>query len=54
MRFQVLTAINIKMAVFWNFMLCSLVQINPRFRGGYCPHHEGHCDHPDEIGKQNF
>jgi hypothetical protein len=37
MRFQVLTAANMNMTVFWDVALCSLVQVYLRFRGAYCP-----------------
>jgi hypothetical protein len=40
-RFQVLTATSIKMAVFWVVAPCSLVDIDRRFSGAYCLHHEG-------------
>jgi hypothetical protein len=36
MRYQVLTATSMKMAVFWDVSLCSLVYIDRRFRGAYC------------------
>jgi hypothetical protein len=32
-RFQVLTAVSVKMAVFWVVTPCSLVEIYRRFRG---------------------
>jgi hypothetical protein len=31
----------IKMIVFWDVAPCSLVEIDPRFRGAYCLHHQG-------------
>jgi hypothetical protein len=40
-RFQVLTAASMKMAVFWDVAPCSLVDIGRRFTGAYCPHHQG-------------
>jgi hypothetical protein len=40
-RFQVLTAMSMKMAVFWDVAPCSLVDIVRRFRGTYCLHHQG-------------
>jgi hypothetical protein len=40
-RFQVLTAANMKMTVFWHVAPCSLVGIHRRFRGAYCIHHHG-------------
>jgi hypothetical protein len=33
--------ISMKMAVFWNVAPCSLVDIDRRFRGTYCFHHQG-------------
>jgi hypothetical protein len=30
-----------KMTVFWNVAQCSLVEIDRRFRGDYCLHHQG-------------
>jgi hypothetical protein len=38
MRFQVLLATSVKMAVFWCVAPCSVVA-NLRFRGAYCLHH---------------
>jgi hypothetical protein len=38
-RFQVLTATSMKMAVSWNGASCSLVEIGRPFRGAYCLHH---------------
>jgi hypothetical protein len=29
-----------KMTVFWDVALCSLVEIDRRFRGAYCLHHQ--------------
>jgi hypothetical protein len=39
--FQVLTAVSMKMTVFWDAAPCSLVEIDRRFRGTYCLHHRG-------------
>jgi hypothetical protein len=44
-RFQVLTVANMKMIVLWDIAPCSLVGVDRRFRGEYCPHHQG--DRPD-------
>jgi hypothetical protein len=38
--FEVLTASNMKMAVFWVVTLCSLVEVYRRFRGTCCLHHQ--------------
>jgi hypothetical protein len=37
-RFQVLTATSMKMAVFWDFAPCSLLDTDRSFRGTYCLH----------------
>jgi hypothetical protein len=34
-------ATNTNMTVFWDVALCSLVEINRRFRDAYCLHHQG-------------
>jgi hypothetical protein len=39
-RIQVLTAARV-MTVFWHVVPCSLVEIDRRFRGAYCLHHQG-------------
>jgi hypothetical protein len=44
MRFQILTAVGMNMAVFWDSSLCSEVQSHWHFRDGCCPHHR----HDDE------
>jgi hypothetical protein len=38
--FQVLTAASMNMTVFWEVVLCCLVEIDRRFRGTYCLHHQ--------------
>jgi hypothetical protein len=40
-RFEVLTAASMKMAVFWVVAPCSLVEIYRRFRSACCLHHQG-------------
>jgi hypothetical protein len=30
----------LKMAAFWNIVPCNLVDVNGRFRGAYCLHHQ--------------
>jgi hypothetical protein len=40
-RFQVLTAASMKLTVFWDVALCSLVEVYRRFRGAYSLHHQG-------------
>jgi hypothetical protein len=44
-RFEVLTVANMKMAVFWVVVPCSLVDVYRRLRGTCCLHHQG--DRPD-------
>jgi hypothetical protein len=41
MRFEVLTATNIKTAVFWDVVQCSILDINSLFRVAYCLYREG-------------
>jgi hypothetical protein len=40
-RFQVLTLMSMKMAVFGYVAPCSLVDTDSRFRGAYCLYHQG-------------
>jgi hypothetical protein len=40
-KFHVLTAASMKIAVFWDVAPCSLVQVYRRFRGVYYLHHQG-------------
>jgi hypothetical protein len=40
-RHQVLTVLRMKMTVFWDVALCSLVEVYQRFRGACCLHHRG-------------
>jgi hypothetical protein len=35
---------SMKMVVFWNVALCSLVEIDRRFIGTYCHHYQGDND----------
>jgi hypothetical protein len=41
LRFQVLTAASMKMAVSWDVVPYSLVEVYRRFRGDCCLHHQG-------------
>jgi hypothetical protein len=40
-RFEVLTAVSTKMAVFWVVAQCCLVEVYRRLRGPFCLHHQG-------------
>jgi hypothetical protein len=40
-RFEVLTALSMQIAVFWDLATCSLVYIDRHFGGAYCLHHQG-------------
>jgi hypothetical protein len=40
MRFQVLTATNVKIVLFWDIALCSLVDTERRFRAPHCLQHQ--------------
>jgi hypothetical protein len=40
-RFQVFTAASIKFTVFRDVPPCSHIQVDRRFRGAYCLHHQG-------------
>jgi hypothetical protein len=46
--FEVLTAVNMKMTVFWVVVPCSLVEVYRRFRGACYVHH-----HPDDYTRYN-
>jgi hypothetical protein len=52
-RFQVLTATSMKMAVYWNVSPCSLVEAYRRFTGACCLHH---CpaQHTEDTHIQNY
>jgi hypothetical protein len=41
MRFQVLTAASMKFKVFWDVLPCSQIDVDRRFRGACCLHHQG-------------
>jgi hypothetical protein len=43
-RFQVLTAASINITAFWDIAPCSFVNVDRRFRGAYCLHHQGPDD----------
>jgi hypothetical protein len=44
--FEVLTAVSMKIAVFWVVAPCSLVEVYQRFRGP--------CDRPDDGGSKDL
>jgi hypothetical protein len=33
--------VSLKMAVFWDIVLCNLNEVDHCFRGAYCFHHQG-------------
>jgi len=39
-RFQVLTVVSMKFRVFWDVAPCIHVEVDRRFRGVYCLHHQ--------------
>jgi hypothetical protein len=41
MRFQVLMAASMKITVFWDVVLCSILETDRRFTDAYCLHHQG-------------
>jgi hypothetical protein len=41
LRFQFLTAANKKFRVFWDVLPCSQIDVDRRFRGVCCLHHQG-------------
>jgi hypothetical protein len=45
---QVLRAASMKVRAFWDIAPRSLVEVDQRFRGAYCLHHDG--DDPDDGG----
>jgi hypothetical protein len=51
-RFQILKATCMKMAAFWDMALCSLVEVNRRFRDECYVHH--HSDRPDDTGSTHL
>jgi hypothetical protein len=40
-RSEVLTEASMKLTVFWDVALCTLVEVFRRFRGAYCLHQQG-------------
>jgi hypothetical protein len=45
MRFEVLTKASMNMTALWDIAPCSLIEVDRRFRGSNCLHHQG--DRPD-------
>jgi hypothetical protein len=41
-----LTAVRMKMALFWDVTSCGLVEVDRRFRSVYCVHDQGDYDVP--------
>jgi hypothetical protein len=53
LKFRVLTAVSMKMAVFWVLAPCILVEVYRRVRGLCCLHH--HCiECPDDGGSKQL
>jgi hypothetical protein len=50
LRFQVLTAASMKLAVFWSVVPCGLVKVDQHFRGARCRHHH----RPDDGGSKHL
>jgi hypothetical protein len=46
MRFQVVTVLSMKMAIYWDVTPRSLTEIDRSFSGAYCLNHRD--NHPDE------
>jgi hypothetical protein len=40
-RFFILMAVSTKVTAFWDVAQCNLAEIDRRFRGAYCLHHQG-------------
>jgi hypothetical protein len=49
-RFQVLTAASVKTRAFWDVALCSLVEVDHRFEGTYCLHHQMNTLRESSVG----
>jgi hypothetical protein len=52
--FEVLTAVSMKMAVFWVVAPCSLVEVYQRFGGPCCLHHQGDTHRLDGGGSKDL
>jgi hypothetical protein len=50
-RFELLTASSMKMAVSWDVAPCSLIETGRSFRGAHCLHHQGDDRRDDGISK---
>jgi hypothetical protein len=48
-RFEVLTATSMEMAVFWDVAPCSLVDTGRRLREAYCLQHQGEDDKGSKL-----
>jgi hypothetical protein len=40
-KLQVLMVASMKMIAFWDIVPCSFIEVDQRFRGAYCLHHQG-------------
>jgi hypothetical protein len=50
--FQVPVAASVKIVAFWDIAPCCLVEVDRRFRGAYCHHHQVH--RPDDGGTMHL
>jgi hypothetical protein len=41
LKVEVITAVSMKMTVSWDVAPCSILEVDRRFRGAYCLHHQG-------------
>jgi hypothetical protein len=49
-KFQVLTVASMNIRAVWDIALCSLVEVDRRFGGAYCLHHQGGESFIAQIG----
>jgi hypothetical protein len=48
-RFQVITAASMKFRILWDVLPCSQVDVDRRFRGAYCLHHQSDAARTSET-----